>query len=233
MGGVDEHGVPFTKAYSVSGNGSVGSMWVGVALPSTMKAGSYSASIVLAGSGRPGSVQMKLNLDVIEAPGGGAVPNQGDDDVYKMTRLRWLDSTIGIDDNVTMPFTPIKVSKQASSIVAQTVNKVVTIAANGLIQSALVSSFKTRRGKPVTETYNVFASPVVFELITSSGSTVPLTITQPATIVSQTDADLMWTSTMSAPGVKLQLNGSLDYTSYVETIVTLTGDATLSDIRLR
>ena len=39
---------------------------------------------------------------------GRALDDHGDRDSWRLSRLRWLDSTIGLDDNiVTQPFVPI------------------------------------------------------------------------------------------------------------------------------
>ena len=38
------------------------------------------------------------------------VPFNGDEDPYKMGRLRWLDSTLGVDEEVTKPFTNLTVT---------------------------------------------------------------------------------------------------------------------------
>lgn len=43
------------------------------------------------------------------------VPFNGDEDPYKMGRLRWLDSTLGVDEEVTKPFTNLTVTGTALS----------------------------------------------------------------------------------------------------------------------
>jgi hypothetical protein len=97
-GGMDQHGVQFSKQFSVYGRGAVGSMWVGIQLPTDMQTGIWETTMLLHAASAP-TKRLMLTLNVTGEL--GAAHNSGDDDVYKMSRLRWLDSTIGIDDNVT------------------------------------------------------------------------------------------------------------------------------------
>ena len=82
------------------------------------------ADIVVSANGQ--SKKLQLSMAVVAPPGGGVLPLHGDADVYKMRRLRWLDSStcstteaiacdhsnrlllaaaLGVDEEVTKPFT--------------------------------------------------------------------------------------------------------------------------------
>ena len=231
-GGVDEHGLAFTKIFSVNGGGSVGSMWVGVQIPTDASVGLYAASMVLNANGALPKT-LALSLDIQPAPGGGSLPFAGDGDVYKMSRLRWLDSTVGIDDTVPHPFAPLVVVDGAAGLRVQLLNKVITIGADGLIKAATVTAHKVRRGITVEQTYEAISDGVTFELYSAGGTVVPLTVKKPAAVTSRSASDLQWSAILAADGVEVEVNGTVDFTSYVGMAVALSGTASLSDVRLR
>jgi hypothetical protein len=96
LGGTDQHGHAFKKDFSL-GAGDTGSLWVGVALPEGA-VGKYEA-VLSVGTTNSSTISrapprtLKVQLDVAS----GAVAEHGDADVYSLSRLRWLDSTIGVD----------------------------------------------------------------------------------------------------------------------------------------
>lgn len=257
-GGVDEHGIPFTKTYSVGGNGDVGSMWVGVQLPDDVSPGTYTSTMTLtsAGSTTPPK-SLTLTIAVSEPAGvpgrsrnsGGGSMDHGDADVYGMSRLRWLDSTIGIDDNVTKPFVPLVVmpahpasSPASGGFRIRTVNKEILIAENGFVQAAVVTANKVRKGQPAPVDYPLLTTDgVSIELLGTASPTavpasvtaIPLAVTSAAKVVKQTDSEVSWTSTLSGAGVSVQVNSTFDFTSYLQTTMAFTGSAHLSDIQLR
>ena len=55
----------------------------------------------------------------------------GDGEPWRHSRLRWLDSRIGIDDNVTAPYTPVAVQGPTVSVLQRDIR----LGANGLPES--------------------------------------------------------------------------------------------------
>ena len=102
QGGTDWIGRKFTKVISVA-SGEVAPIWMGVQVPKNLRPGKYSGIIVL-DAGKAGARQVRLSITVKP----NLLADAGDSDPFRMSRLRWLDSTIGLDDEVVAPYTPLK-----------------------------------------------------------------------------------------------------------------------------
>ena len=134
LGGVDYHGRRFdrTADYTIAA-GAVGSLWVGVDLPASLMAGTYRGTLSLTarsdtrsdtrsggigsgsgiegggGGGGGGGGTYTVALSLVLEVGGAPIAEHGDGDIYSLSRLRWLDSTAGIDDTLPAPFVPPRV----------------------------------------------------------------------------------------------------------------------------
>lgn len=242
LGGNDQHGQSFTKDFSVAA-GQVGALWFGIDLPSDMSStGTFKGTITLsatsAGAEASGTSHTKtLHLTlVIKAPADGKpMPLHGDEDVYSMRRLRWLDSTIGVDDEVTHPFTNLTATSTTSGLSIGVVNKITRIGTDGLPSRSTVTARKVRQGKNTSATYEVLAAPVAFECLVG-GKPVQMSVTEPAHILTHTSSTVTWQSESAGGGLALNITGTMDYDSYLEFSVSVRatgGDVQLSDIVLR
>lgn len=102
LGGVDLIGQPLKKTVAVP-SGHVQALWIGVDVPKNAS-GRYEGTVTIAARGVL-STTVKLELEVK----GEVLSDHGDADAARLARLRWLDSTIGIDDqHVVKPFIPLK-----------------------------------------------------------------------------------------------------------------------------
>ncbi len=121
--GTDLNGQPFLKEMNVK-SGFIQPLWFGVNIAESTDAGEYEGFFFIQPKGQArDSIQLvlKVNNQVID--------NQGDDNPENMTRLRWLNSTIGTDDEfIVAPFTPVEVTANTFNILGRQVR----LAANGL-----------------------------------------------------------------------------------------------------
>ena len=115
QGGVDWLGRKFIKKISVA-KGTVAPLWLGVQVPKDAKPGHYNGVIVVDAKGLAVR-QVKFNLLIKP----DVAADAGDKNPYDMTRLRWLDSTIGLDDEVVKPYTPVKSNGNAISCLGRKV----------------------------------------------------------------------------------------------------------------
>ncbi|MCK7518239.1 MAG: DUF6067 family protein [Ignavibacteriales bacterium] len=88
-GGVDWDGSPLVKAVPV-GLGQVQALWCGVPVPFGARPGVYKGTATVAPAGMPETI-LGIELEVT----GEVLDDRGDGDPFRMTRLRWLDSTAG------------------------------------------------------------------------------------------------------------------------------------------
>jgi len=92
--------------------------WFGVDVPQDLPAGDYTGTITInldAVSQEAAAAVFKVALTV---QGGEPIPNAGADDLWRMSRLGWLDSTVGIDRNITAGFDELQLSTESGAMTA-------------------------------------------------------------------------------------------------------------------
>ncbi len=146
-GGVDPSGKPFTKTVNVS-KGNVQPLWMGLDLSKNIPSGSYTGKLTIQ-SKNAGQKEIEVTIKVTN----NILPDRGDGEAWRHTRLRWLNSTIGIDDNTILPYKPIKNLNDKLILTG----KEVTFAENGLPSS--IKSYGE----------DVLASPIQYSIETKSG----------------------------------------------------------------
>lgn len=102
LGGTDARGRPLRRTVPVA-QGVIRPLWVGVQVPRDAQ-GTYQGTVRVQPRGQP-ETALNLTLDV----SGPILEDCGDGDLWRLSRLRWLDSTLGLDDEVIPPFTPLEV----------------------------------------------------------------------------------------------------------------------------
>jgi len=101
LGGTDWLGRPLHKPVDVR-RGTVQALWFGVQVPVDARPGTYTGTLTLQPANAPVTT-VTLNLTVTAQ----VLADAGDGDLWRHARLRWLDSTIGLDDEIVAPFTPV------------------------------------------------------------------------------------------------------------------------------
>ncbi|MHB0935018.1 MAG: glycoside hydrolase domain-containing protein [Armatimonadota bacterium] len=121
-GGVDQHGRPFTKTVHVETR-KVQALWFGVDVPRDAVPGIYSGEVTVRSGDTPAQT-VHITLEVTPA----MLADRGDGDHWRMSRLRWLNSRLGLDDDVCPPYTPVAVDGLTIGVLGRTVK----LGANGL-----------------------------------------------------------------------------------------------------
>ncbi|MCX7425903.1 MAG: DUF6067 family protein [Planctomycetia bacterium] len=106
LGGIDWLGRPFRKVVNVPA-GRVQALWFGVDVPRDAAPGEYRGSLTIQPKGGP-ATRVHLTLTVNDQ----ILEDRGDGEPWRHSRLRWLNSTIGIDDEVVRPYTPLEVDSR-------------------------------------------------------------------------------------------------------------------------
>lgn len=183
-GGVSAQGTPFSSAISVAPS-EINALWIGFELPADggHAVGSTIAGVVTIAPGSGiASTDVAVALSVSDAP---AIvdPAIMDSNPANYTRMRWLNSNLAQDDDVVAPFTPITIGAGGTtnddgvggkgngrgapdSVLLELgiLNRVVKVAANGFLQSIVVTRQASIHG--------VLPEKSV-ELIASGGSSGP------------------------------------------------------------
>lgn len=112
LGGKDWLGRPFKKIFSLA-KGRVRPLWVGIEVPQNSK-GIYEGIISVKPKGME-ETRIKLVIKVNGKP----LSDYGDSELWRLSRLRWLDSTLGLSDEPIPPFTPLKIDREKISILGR------------------------------------------------------------------------------------------------------------------
>lgn len=113
--GVDTWGKPFTKVVNID-QGSVQALWVGVDIPGSVVPGIYEGTITV----KPGNLN-EQKIKVFLTISDNFLADRGDGETWRYSRLRWLNSTLGIDDEPVNPYTPLKVENRKISCLGRSV----------------------------------------------------------------------------------------------------------------
>ncbi|MEI7899386.1 MAG: glycoside hydrolase domain-containing protein, partial [bacterium] len=210
LGGTNWDGRPLVKRVNVR-QGRVQPLWLGVQVPRETPAGAYRGMITLRWANAPAS-QMELLLRVKPE----VIKDHGDGDLWRFSRLRWLDSTLGIDDGVVPPYTPLKVSRRT----VKCLDRQVEFGADGLPASIKAGAKE------------ILAEPIRFVIETAQGR-LPVAWNPPA-IIKKTAGTVVWQAVGAAEGLSLNCRATMEFDGHIGYEIKLVADRPLSvkDIRL-
>ncbi len=190
-GGLDVLGKPFKKTFNML-KGKVRPLWIGFQAPDHGK-GTYKGTVVVKPEGMaPTPVKVSVRV------AGELIANKGDDEPWRHSRLRWLDSTLGLDDDeLVPPYTPLKVSGNRM----ECLNRAVVFGLAGMPQT-ITSNGKDVLAAPMTFDVIIDGKPVAWR---SSGSD-RIVLAKPAKIIREVTAEsgllqLTNRTTMEADGM--------------------------------
>ncbi len=85
--------------------GQVRALWLGIDIPENATPGEYQGSLAVDVPGLA-STQVPLRLNISNQ----VVDERGDHEPWRLSRLRWLESDVGLTDEVYPPYKPLKIS---------------------------------------------------------------------------------------------------------------------------
>jgi tetratricopeptide (TPR) repeat protein len=222
LGGTDSAALAFTKTVGVE-QGHVQALWCGIDVPERTPAGTYTGALVVAPRGAT-KTTIPVQLRVLPA----VIAAHGDNEPWRLSRLRWLDSTLAVDDGLVPPYTPVTVIGQKVGILGRTV----TLDAKGF-PSGIESRFSIEMTHLAETGRQVLTGPVALVASGSDpgiapwkGSGVTFTKKQPGAAA--------WTATAVGGALTMATEAQLDFDGNLEYVVKV--DATrptpVDDIRL-
>ena len=223
LGGTNFVGHAFREIVSVA-QGRLQALWIGVDVPGTAQ-GAFRGQIVVKDSAT--GVSQSVNVNLVIA--GAMLDDHGDRDSWRMSRLRWLDSTIGLnDDVVTRPFVPI--SRQASTL--KLLGRELVLGTDGLPEH--IRSFFNADNTAIAkeQSRELLAAPFHFVVETESG---PVRFGRAkVTFTRELKGAVNWRAASQARGLELTVEGLLEYDGFADYHCRLTPAAPLKvkDARL-
>ena len=160
--GTNYDGSKMTKKVSVP-KGKVQALWFGIDItPEAVKPGTYYGEVTVTDKNNPQSAKtVRIKLNVKQE----LIKNRGDDQPWRHSRLRWLNSTIGLNDNLVAPYT--KINFDASSRTVSILGREIAFSKSGLPTS--VKSF-IDMDKIKTVGREILASPMRLEIEDTNGN---------------------------------------------------------------
>lgn len=209
-GGIDAEGKPFRRALSVQ-IGIVLPLWIGVQVPKDAVPGIYEGTVTIKPRNAE-ETEVRVSLEVTNQ----ILEDCGDSELWRHSRLRWLDSTIGIDNEVTAPYTPVKVNGRTVSVLLRDIR----FANTGLPESVVSSGNE------------ILAGPVTLSAKTASG--LLAWKAGEARVVGSAPAYVAMESEGSVGAVKVKSSWRTEYDGYTLIDITLTPsqDVDLTTLRL-
>ena len=202
-------GQPLSMEVNVA-KGDVQALWCGVQVPQNVPAGIYEGTAKVTAQGmEPREVAFTLHVkDQVLA-------DKGDGDLWRLARLRWLNSTIGSEKTLIRPFKAMIVRGHR----IKATEKTLEVAPNGLPCSVSVNG------------HEVLASPMSLEVETSEG--IVRLDGGDLTIRRDADTQVSWTSRQVEQGISLTTEARMEYDGQVLLKLSLSSEKELDvkDIR--
>ncbi|MBM4091119.1 MAG: hypothetical protein FJ276_17110 [Planctomycetes bacterium] len=170
--------------------------------------------------------------------------DRGDGDLWRLSRLRWLNSTIGLDDEVLAPFSPVEQEGSTISILGRSVR----LAASGLIES-ITGTFSRNVDRIDAERRELLIAPMRFVVkpVAAAGARQEPAASRPGDapaaaaftfdapeIVAKSSGAVAWKSVGRSGPMTLVCEAKLECDGYVNYRLTLgtTAAVDLDDLRL-
>lgn len=211
-GGTDCMGRPLHRTIAAA-PGRVQPLWFYLTLPEDFH-GEIRGEILVTPQGKaPRTAAVRLQVE------GELLPRHGDDEPWRHSRLRWLDSTIAQDDGITRPFTPLHV--QGRSI--RGLGHRVVLGDNGLPEQ--IQSFLNQSVTGITRTpREILAAPITFAIQTDGGSG----LAGPMQVVEQNGGIVRWETARQSGGLAVRTEASMEYDGYLQYRITATATEDVS-----
>jgi len=219
--GTGYDGKAFTAVVNVE-RGRLQPLWLGIQVPATAR-GMFSGEFDVT-SGNGGHARIRLHLDVSGAP----LPNGGVDEGGRLARLKWLNSTVAMDERTPRGFDPIRRAGNTYRIFGRDVR----LGDDGLpeaISSFFTGSNQTLSGTPIPVT----GGPFRFVIEGSSGTALPLS-PGGVTFTRATPNTLEWEASCAGEGIELRVSAHAECDGFIDYHCALTPsrDMAVRDIRL-
>lgn len=223
LGGIDWTGREFTRDVSVEA-GKVQALWCGVQIPAEVEPGEYRGEITVSARGVENQ-KVEIHLDISEE----TIEAAGDNEPWRLSRLRWLNSTIAEDDEVVVPYTPI----EASGNTFEVLGRRISIEPTGFPGSVL-SYFAPEMTHITNNGCELLTAPV--ELIVEDARDRFLQWeTGGSRIVKRSPGTVEWVVKGSAGQLQIDLHAGIEFDGTIEYQVAVRADeaVSLNDIRLQ
>ena len=220
LAGIDFAGNSFSKEVDVPAR-RVQALWLGIDLEK-IEPGNYKGTVsILSG-------EEQQNIPVLLKVAGEPVPNHGYNEGSRLSRLGWLNSTVGINEEITKGFVPVKLEGNKVNILGRTL----TIGENGL-PATIASYFDSSNQSISNQGSQIVSTPFLFVIEKENGELIRLT---PGKLMlrERTPSKVVWSVKNSSDEADLDCTGQMEFDGFVNYKLRLTAkkEFKVKDIRL-
>lgn len=221
LGGTNWLGRPFTKHVSVP-KGKVQALWFGVQVPPQTAPGEYAGRLTFRATGLADTV-----LDVKLAVAGESLTDAGDSELWRQSRLRWLDSTLCLDDEAVPSYPPVEVRDNTIAVLGRTVK----LADTGL-PGGIASTFSEAVDSIKNPEKQILAGPM--ELVVETAEGPVAWRGGRAALRDQHPGAVSWESQSTGRSIRMVCQAKMEGDGYINYTVKLQGteDLDIRDVRL-
>jgi hypothetical protein len=222
QGGIDTNGRAFRRTISIE-QGKVLALWFGVQVPPDAQLGPYDGAIRVGPQGAPGT-RVALPLEVEKT----VLPDAGDSEPWRHSRLRWLDSTIAGDDQPAAPFTPLVVEGRRIACLGRDLE----LDASGL-PASVRSQFAPEVTRLVTPGREMLAGPMRFVAEFPDGKAAAFDGGS-VEFLNRSAGRIAWKSGSGAGPLRLRCQAEMESDGHLAFTMQVTADrpVPVSDLRL-
>lgn len=218
--GTDTNGKPFRKTIRVP-KGNVQALWIGTDIP-TRASGTYTGkAFVREGNGKPEQIAIAITV------AGSPIPNHGDNEGWRKSRLRWLNSTQGNAGEPTAPYCPVEVQGNTLSWLGGKIEL-----ASGGLPARITTCYDANNALAPDAANAILAGAMRFVIETSHGEEALKY--SPVKITGKTSAAINWEATGKNSNFDVTSSGTFgfDGISNIQIQVRTKKDIDIRDIRL-
>jgi hypothetical protein len=223
-GGIGWDGQEFEKEINLE-KGRVQPLWCGWQIPVAATPGEYTGQVEILTANLP-SRTINLKIRVSDR----VLPESGDSELWRLSRLRWLNSLLAVDDEVVSPFIPLEVRARTIACLGRTIS----LSKYGLPED-IRSFFNPEVTAIVPKSISLLDSP--FELSVRNYAGLYQEMKNRSFAFTRiSPGAVCWQAENEIPALRLllQVNGRMEFDGFVEFKLKLTAaeEAEVDDIRL-
>lgn len=193
------------EAFNVNvSKGRMQPLWLGIQMPSQAKSGLYKGVVTVVDAE---GVEQKVDVSILLSD--NYLVDKGDKDLWRLSRLRWLNSQLQANDQLVKPYTPMTLKGNTVGVLGRTLST----DSFGLPKN--ICSYFTEEMTSVGKTpLEILSKPMHFSIVLN-GREVPLDIISPAKFKRLDDGAVIWTSLAKAGSLSVTLNARMEFDGYV------------------
>lgn len=210
QGGINWDGTPVSFTINVPQN-KIQALWCGIQIPEDAQPGVYTGTATLHSDNKTPQI-VNIEIGVTDT----VLADKGDNDLWRHSRLRWLNSIIGTDNNPVAPYEKICIDY----LTITATDKQVTLGTNGLPANIQINNRK------------ILARPMQF-LVETETEIIPFSGKQ-FLMQQMEDGVVTWHSRETKNGIIFNCDALMEFDGYIHYNISVSSsrETQVKDIRL-